>query len=171
MRYLIVLLLFFKTSSSLAQVIQEDSADYYISQLNWTSATVTSSYIPKIDLNNFAQKLVKMQSKFIENKLYEKITDTQKTLAIHVILTQRHDYTFKLSEEGYRQNEDSITKYQIHHYTKDTLLGIFYEFNGLKWYYNLNTGQASISKDTVKYIQQYWVKKLKKKKIKYKPKT
>lgn len=167
MKYLITFpVLVFVTSFCVAQTQQKDSVDYYISRLGWDAATVATTYVPKVVLNEYAQKLVIMKGKSIDNRLYEKIGDTEKTLAIHVILTQRRKYRVKLSEEGVRQNEDSITKYQISHYTKDTLLGINYTYNGLKWYYNLNSGESSISDEAIRYAQSYWRKRIKKKKSK-----
>jgi hypothetical protein len=165
MKYLITFpALIFVTSFCFAQTQQKDSVDYYISHLDWDAATVATTYVPKVVLNEYAQKLVMINDRSIDNRLYEKIGDTEKILAIHVILTQRHHYPANFWYSENRQNTDSITKYRIDHYTKDTLMGMFYHYNGLQWYYDFITGQPSIRNKAVKYAQSYWRKKIKKKK-------
>jgi hypothetical protein len=153
MKYLITLLaLFFTTSFSFAQTQQEDSVDYYISNLNWSSVTVSTTYVPKLIFDVNSLRLIALKGSSIEKKLYKKIGDKERTLAIHAILTSRYHKPTSLSQLG--------------NYEKDTLVGLYFTYNHLKWYYELNSGESSIDDEAVKYAQSYWRKKIKKKKRK-----
>jgi len=161
---ILIIFILTQTVVSFAQARQTDSIAYYISKLNWESITVSSTYVPKLYYDDNVHALIRLKNKTIDTALFKKLSDTAKILAIHTILTDRFHIISGLSLLAHREHDDSVTMYQPEHYIKDSLLGLSYTYNGLEWYYDLNTHQSSLTGNAVTGIQEYWRKKLFRKK-------
>lgn len=145
-RLAMILLLCFKLSFSFAQT-QQDSIDYYIKNLNWASITVSTTYVPKLLFDENSSKLIALKNDSLEAKLLKCIDYKHKSLAVHVILSRRHNVKASLS--------------QAYKYKNSEIEGVRYAYNGLKWYYDLNNGKSTINDDALRYVKHYWQKKLK----------
>lgn len=143
MKKLIVLsILVIITNHCTSQIQAQDSINYFISNLNARSVTVSTTYVPKLLFDSISSKLVSIGGTSIEQKLYARITDKEKALAIHAILTMRYKKPTYLSQLG--------------KYKKDTLVGLYFTYNDLKWYYEINSGKSRIEKKNLRRIKSYW---------------
>ncbi len=125
-----------------AQSSHKDSISYCLSNLNPSSVIISTTYTPEIVLGICPKILVDSKDKNVEFELCKGLSDKEKILAIHVILTLRHYITTSLSE---------LIRYQ-----KDSVIGIDYSYNKLKW--SNNSGEITISANSIKACQKYWKK-------------
>lgn len=146
MRFIIIFLLLTKSNCSLSQSIPPDSIDYYIQKLNWNSFDFTPTYFRTIVLSNMAERLVSLEKKDAVAKLLTRITDSEKTVAIHIILTNIYE----------PQNAYLKTSYQ---YQDNKLIKVFYSVNELNWEEDVNE-RYMITENEIKKIKAYWEQKL-----------
>jgi hypothetical protein len=130
-----------------AQQTQPDSADFYISMLNQNSATVGTSYAPKMNFDASAQRLLTLKSAAVERKLYSHLGEKEKTVAIHAILTRRLQVNAAVSQQ--------------YTYRGDTISAVAITYNHLTWHYDLTNGQTIINDVEIKHAQSYWRRKIK----------
>ena len=124
-----------------------DSVNFYISSLNWNSFEITTTYVPRIGLNEDAKRLIEIKDKAKIKKLVGNIGIDQKTVAIHMILTYLLEPTKKQFGESYNYGKDS------------TIKSVIYSYNRLKWTSDSHLQNNSISREEVDRIEQYWRKR------------
>ncbi len=128
-----------------------DSLEFYIRQLNWTSFEISNNYIPFLTLKDIGNRLVSLKDERKLQELLKNINDTNKTVAIHIILT-------KIIEP--LKNEFS----QYYEYAKDSsICTVRYSYNGLTWYYENKKDKNHIQKGNRSEIREYWNERIKKK--------
>lgn len=129
---------------------QKDSAiNNYINKLNWNSFTVTPTYAPEVVIDSNAKKIIALKSKKVIQKLYANISDTNKTIAIHILLTQMLD-------------NDTIRIGAMSIYNEGKFEAVRYVYNKAKWFFNIESESNCIDKSEIICIKNYWSKRLNK---------
>lgn len=127
--------------------VNTDSVDIYISRLNWNSIEIATTYVPQINLNEDAKRLIEIKDKSKIKKLVGNIGIDQKTVAVHMILTYLLEPTKKQFGESYIYGKDS------------TIKSVIYSYNRLKWTSDTHLQNNIISRKEVDRIEQYWRKR------------
>jgi hypothetical protein len=138
-----LILLLCLASAKSQSLPKEDSVDIYISRLDWDSFSIAWNYVPMIALGKDAKRLIAIRGIKIK-KLIDNITDSQKTVVIHQILTS-------LLEPSNR--EFGVT------YIYRT--GCVFRYNGLQWTTD-SLQKNSISQEDIDKVNQYWRERLSK---------
>ncbi len=123
-----------------------DSVNIYISRLGWESFSVATTYIPQLVLKEDAKRLIAIKGKAKIKKLLDSIVISQKTVAIHIILSQLLDPTKRQFGESYNYGKDS------------TIKSVVFSYNGLKWARD-SLQENSISQEEINRIARYWRKR------------
>jgi hypothetical protein len=124
-----------------------DSVNIYISRLGWNSFGITGTYVPRIAFYDDARRLVKINDKTKVKKLIENIREEQKTVVIHLILSQIIEPSRGDLGEHLNYENNSAVK------------SVDYLFNGLTWTDNSKENRTSISLNEIDKIEKYWRKK------------
>jgi hypothetical protein len=124
-----------------------DSVGIYISRLNWNSFEIATTYVPQVALTGDAKRLIEIKGKAKIKKLLDSIVIDQKTVVIHMILSQLFEPTKKKFAEFYNYRKDS------------TIKSIIFSYNGLKWTSDNSLQNNNISKAEINRIKQYWRKR------------
>ena len=66
----------------------QDSVDNQIDRISWQSLVIIPTYATRLDLNQDAQKLVTSRNPLTIRKLVAAMTNDNKTVAIHMILSR-----------------------------------------------------------------------------------
>lgn len=149
MKHLFLLFVIIKMNCAVAQH-KKDSLDIYLSKLNWNSVTITPTFIPRLLLDDEAKKILMLKDARFNQRLFERLDENEKTLALHILLTER------LSP-----STENMIVLESYVYQNDTIAIVKYNFNKLDWSLNLKTGKYFISKSAINRIKAYWRNKLK----------
>lgn len=125
-------------------VLTEDSVTRCIEDISWLSLITIYTYGSRLSIDTNARKLVATETPRIIHRLYDRLGDKEKTVVLHMILTQRRE-KIKASLSAA--------------YTLDGML-IRYEYNGANWEFNSATQQYSIGSEEVEELKRYWRKKI-----------
>jgi hypothetical protein len=131
--------------SARAQPLQGDSVDIYISKLGWASSGVAWKYFPEIALYDDAQRLITLKDNQKIQKLINNISDSPKTVVIHLILTRLLEPSYTTFAWRYIYGNDSKVK------------TVVYTYNGLQWATD-SLFNSSVSREEINKIAQYWGK-------------
>lgn len=148
--FIIITMLMCKANIAFAQKIPRDSVDYYIKTLSWESLYLKTNYVTTLVLSRDAERLVPAGEKKTVRALLSQISNESKTVAIHMILSK----TFEPESRGIGGE---------YVYRHDSVVGINYTYNRLKWRYDVADKKYSIAPGDVQRIERYWKKKLNKK--------
>ncbi|MEJ7829199.1 MAG: hypothetical protein WKF91_13410 [Segetibacter sp.] len=141
MKKLILLLCVINLSSSYAQSTK-NSIDEYISRLNWDALIIAPTYGSKLTIDSNAQKLVLVKDSMALSKLYDNLSQPEKTVVIHMILTKRLE-----------KDKESLS------YTASGN-SLNYKYNNLSWSYNVKEQRYSIDEAEINKVKRYWCKRL-----------
>lgn len=145
---LVLILLVFKGST--AQVNKsEDLMCFYIKKLNWNSYSVSTTYGSFPYLLDDAKKIISINNKHKKIRLLQSISDSTKTVVIHIILTKILEPKKQIFS-------------QVPHFSMDTINNFTYTFNGLSWNMNIVGPNVNyhINQDEINKIKQYWNNKI-----------
>jgi hypothetical protein len=120
-----------------------DSIGVYIENLDWTSYEITTNYISNLVLKDKANYLIRTTSSNRNKQLLENIDSANKTVVIHVILTNILEPENAKFAQHYIYGNDS------------TVCGVEFTYNKLNWYQDDNYKQH-IKKKEIKKIKKYW---------------
>lgn len=136
------LLLFFTCCSSSQQIVVDSKA--IEEHLTWNSFEInTTTYATIIEITDpFAQDLIK-RGKNVTPVLLEHILDSEKGVAIHLILTEIWEPERFIVYSNYLYEENEPVKLQ-------------YMVNNLKWYVDLDTDVQSVNNEELLKIKEYW---------------
>src|ERR1700722_4927474 len=87
-RYLLLLSFLIVAKFGFGQTKPIDSTAYYINKLNWKSFGITSNYVSQPYLLEDAKKIISINDKNKVKKLIKALSNEEKTVVIHMILTQ-----------------------------------------------------------------------------------
>jgi len=121
-----------------------DSVRYYIDKLNWKSFVASYEYVPNLVLLNDAKRIVSLRDKKKVPKLVSALCTEQKTVVIHIILTQL------------LEPEKTTIKLSYIYAKGASIKEVRYTYNGLSWFYNVKTGADSICNKGISYTKKYW---------------
>jgi hypothetical protein len=144
MRVLLVLFLFIIKGNL---VSAQDSTDFYIRNLSWQSLFLKINYGTRLRLTNDAEKIIAAKSNKTVKKLYCEISNGNKSAVIHIILS--------------RMFEPKSSKINANYiYKSDSMVGISYLCNKLKWEYNIKEDEYSLDPKDIEWIKRYWSHKI-----------
>ncbi len=155
-------MLFFNTCFSQGEK-KQSIIDDQIKKIDWSSLQVVTNYFVQIVLNDSLVNQLGYKDSTIVHKLFDNLSIENKTVTIHILLTQIFEpqksnfkfyYKDKQNVNSYKcdDNQDLISCY----YNGKNV--IIYHYNNLKWSIDLNTNQYKISKTEIKKIIKYWKK-------------
>lgn len=126
---------------------KSDSLLMYINDLNWTSFNITTNYISNLTLSVNAKRLVDLKDNRKLQELIKNLKDSDKTVAIHIILTQIIEPNNNTFAYHYEYGSDS------------TINSIKYSYNGLTWYCQNKINRNYIKCNDISLIKKYWINK------------
>jgi len=146
--------------SSLAVTAQTNAGiDRLIKRLSWNSITCDHSYIGSTVnyKDSTVNELIKIGKPCIKS-LYNSIGDTNKTVIIHIILT------------NILEPENKTDFLAESHFYKDCnkIIGAHNIYNGLIWEFYIDSG-FSVTKKEIDKIKNYWQKRINRKTQPWKP--
>lgn len=144
MKYLVLIVLLGSVKYSHGQ---NDSSLFYTKKINWNSFAITTNYISVLSLNDEAKKIITLNAKAKLRNLIKCLSDKNKVVAAHIILTQIIE-------------PDSAKFSQLYNYAKDsTVSSVEYLYNKLSWNWSESLG-SKIKKTEMVAIKRYWKRKL-----------
>ena len=144
MKYILILIFLFAFRCTL---FSQDSADIYISRLGWESIFIKTTYSSQLVMNKESERLIGLKDKKIILKLFNEIENPNKTVIIHSILSR----TF------------GIDNFAVSHqvlYEKDSVAVVKYQFNNLRWYFDIAKNRFRIDDCEIQAIKSYWKQEL-----------
>src|SRR5271170_7818592 len=132
------LLIFLEVAT--CQINNIDSTSFYISKLNWDSFSESGDHFPNLYLMGDAKKILEIKDKHKIRKLVNCIQDSEKTVAIHIILT-------KLLEP-----QKANLNNHFHYKTDGSMQMVEFEYNSLMWS-TRDVGNYQISQSEIKKIK------------------
>jgi hypothetical protein len=124
-----------------------DSLTIYISRLGWNSFVIGSTYVPQFALGEDAKRLIEIKDRSKIKMLVDNIPDAQKTVVIHMILSQILEPRKSAFGEYLHYGKDSAVK------------SVTFSYNSLKWTGDFMRGHDSVSRDEIDRIDRYWRKR------------
>jgi hypothetical protein len=126
--------------------------DELCDQLNWNSFCITTNHFPRLILNKSLTNLLERKEKNSFPYLIQCIHKKDKTVAIHILLTN----VFEVDK-----NALSIS----YVYGKDSSIQIIkYTYNSLSWFYSIKKDSFYVNRENIKNIYKYWKSYIKRKK-------
>ncbi|WP_405293067.1 hypothetical protein [Algibacter sp. Ld11] len=121
-----------------------------IEKLNWETIPITCNYALVLkEYDTIANELVEI-GKISNKQLLGQISNPEKSIGIHIILTRINDFEkYKVIGLGTKNIYKNC----------DNLIGWHYIYNGIIWEWFENKGQ-SISKPELEKLTDYWKNKL-----------
>lgn len=147
MKYFFILICFALSNCAFSQNNARDSLDYYINKLNWSSFEVVTNYISKVVLKEDAKEILAIKSKNKIKRLVSNISNSEKTVVIHMILTRLLEPRKDKFNYKYRYAQDSSVR------------TVQYTYNGLTWSWSKEHGNI-IEKESIDKVKNYWSKRL-----------
>lgn len=126
---------------------QGDSVNHYIKKLNWNSFDVFYGFAPNISLADDAKKILYFTDSQKVSKLIKALSDKQKVVAAHLLLSKIFDsvdFSFSL---GSQCNGEEST-------------GTTFKYNQLGWSRSFS-GVYNIKKVDIQTIKSYWLRRRK----------
>lgn len=151
MRYFLIIgFIFFFKIGICQDSKQIDSLRLFINQLGWESFDISNNYIPFLTLNDNSKNLVALKDERKLPELLKNINNSNKTVAVHIILTQIIE----------PMNNKLTLRYE---YAKDSTINyVLYTYNGLTWCYDNKKNLNHIQKKYISAIEEYWKERIKK---------
>ena len=153
----IVLSILFARTNAIGQT--QDSTIYHIEKLNWDSFNVIPQYATiETFFDENARKLVTIRDIKKFNKLLHYISEADKSVAIHAILTKIYEPEKLLVSVRYNYKNDSNGK-EI----PSQMIGMTFSFNNITWDIKFNNDEQPsyfIANSEVLKIKEYWQNKL-----------
>lgn len=149
MKYKFTFILIFIWQLSYSQQANHyaDSTDFYIKKLSWSSFEITNNYISQLIMKHDAKRLVELEDKEKLEKLFHNLDRKDKTVIIHIILSQILE-------------PDSSSFSQVYQYAKDsTVKSVQYSYNGLRWVKDAGS-RNHISGHDIRMIKKYWLHRI-----------
>jgi hypothetical protein len=150
----IIFFLLFARNIAIGQT--QDSTIYHIEKLNWESFKVILQYATKktfFDEN--AQKLVTIRDSKKFNRLLHYISQEDKSVAIHAILTKIYEPKKLLVSVRYNYKKDANAK-EI----PSEMIGMTFSLNNITWDIKFNDDKQPsycIANSEILKIKEYWL--------------
>ncbi len=144
---LILLLLICRMNWALSQdILAKDSVSFYSKKLSWDDVHYkTSTFSTQLKLSDIAGRLLSCKDSTSVYTLYSYISDSTKTVVIHIILTRMFEPANGLIKESYIK-ANGLDPGEIN-----------YTYNNLTWTFP----DYEIKKSEILKIKRYWKQKLK----------
>ena len=141
------LLIIVKFNFLYSQSINSVSVNKCIDSLSWTSFNIAYTYFGHLNLSKSAERLVGLNDTTCIYKLFDNLSNSSRTVVIHIILTKTFNIKDTVLSESYEY--------------KDSLIGsptstVNYSYNNLTWQYDVKTGNYSIQQSEIKKIINFW---------------
>lgn len=126
--------------------------DELCDQLNWNSFCITTDHFPRLILNKPLTNLLERKDKNSSPYLIQCIHKEDKTVAIHILLTNVFEADKSALSISYLYGKDSSI--QI----------IKYTYNSLSWFYSVEKDSLYVNRKDIKKIYKYWKSYIKREK-------
>jgi hypothetical protein len=126
--------------------MQQDSINRMINQINWNSFQISTNHFSKLVPNECLISLSKHKDKKTIVKLLRNINISNKTVAIHVVLTNIFELNKGIFLYNYEYDKNSRVK------------NIKYTYNNLNWDSSVDVVNYHISKKEIRKVEKYWEK-------------